>query len=167
MALLFFVGSNEQALKYKRVNTQMIDALGKAMLPGFIDTHNHVFEGASEAGGDCYLSPTKTLEQQHQEIKDCQAMVSQKGEWLIGYGHQLDELWGNADDLKPRDTLDEQFPHNPVVIMEESSHSMLVNSLALNIAGFTADTPHPQGGRIMLGYDGEPTASYSIMPATL
>ena len=32
MALLFFVGSNEQALKYKRVNTQMIDALGKAMV---------------------------------------------------------------------------------------------------------------------------------------
>jgi predicted amidohydrolase YtcJ len=126
------------------------------LLPGFIDTHNHIFEGASEAGGNCLLSPVKTLKGQRSELQACKNGIKKAGEWLIGYGHQLDALWGNSKNLNPRNHLDKWFPDNPVIIMEESSHSMMANSLALNKAGINKNSEHPQGGRIMFSQDGEP-----------
>lgn len=153
---IVFVGDSEQAMTWTSPGTDVMNAKGKMLLPGFIDTHNHVFEGASEAGGGCLLSPTKTLKRQRSELTTCQKQIKKPGDWVIGYGHQLYALWGNSVDLNPRQYLDQWFPENPVVIMEESSHSMLVNSLALKIVGIDANSPHPQGGRIMTAHNGRP-----------
>ncbi len=153
---IVFVGDNKQAMTWVSPDTEVISAKGKMLLPGFVDTHNHVFEGASEADGGCLLSSTKTLSQQRSELTVCQKQINKPGDWVIGYGHQLYALWGNSVDLNPRRYLDRWFPENPVVIMEESSHSMLVNSLALKIVGIDANSPHPQGGRIMTGHNGQP-----------
>lgn len=133
--------------------TEIIDAEGLTVLPGFIDTHNHVFEGASEAGGNCELDPSLTLSELSPILEDCAAEVTKPGDWVMGYGHQLNALLNEDIPETPREILDEIFPENPVVIMEESSHSMLVNSRALQLIGFDADTPHPQGGIIMKDED--------------
>jgi len=151
-----FVGDSKEAMKRTTSDTKIIDAEGMMLLPGFIDTHNHVFEGASEAGGGCLLSRVKRLKNQRAELLRCQRSIKKPGEWMIGYGHELDALWGNSQNLNPRKFLDEWFPDNPVIIMEESSHSMLANSMALKLAGIGASSEHPQGGRIMFGLDGNP-----------
>ncbi len=153
---IVFVGDSEQAMTWASSETELIDAEGMMLLPGFIDTHNHVFEGASEAGGNCLLSPVKTLKSQRSELQACKSGIKKAGEWLIGYGHQLDALWGNSKSLNPRKHLDKWFPDNPVIIMEESSHSMMANSLALKKAGINKNSEHPQGGRIMFSENGEP-----------
>jgi len=44
----------------------------------------------------------------------------------------------------PIDLLDEIFPNNPVIIMEQTSHSMIVNSLALEFSNINENTPNPQ-----------------------
>ena len=151
-----FVGSDDDAEKFIKSNTEVIDLEGMMLLPGFIDTHNHVFEGASEVGGDCELSRDRTLAGQKYFLQRCQQSVSRPGEWVIGYGHELNALLQDDYSANPRDVLDEYFPENPVVIMEESSHSMLVNSLALMAAGFDENTPNPQGGTILFGDNGKP-----------
>lgn len=38
-------GTNEQILKYREKNTQVIDLQGKMVLPGFVDSHAHPFLG--------------------------------------------------------------------------------------------------------------------------
>ena len=151
-----FVGDLQEAETWMTENTEVIELGQNMLLPGFIDTHNHVFEGASEAGGNCWLSPVKQMKHQKSEFRHCQQQIENPGEWVIGYGHQLDELWGSSENLHPRSFLDNLFPHNPVIIMEESSHSMLVNSVALDRANITRNSEHPPGGRIMFDYHGEP-----------
>lgn len=141
--------SNDIIQQWIGDDTQVIDVEGLTVLPGFIDTHNHVFEGASELGGNCELDPALTLTELIPILDECAAGVSEKGQWVMGYGHQLNALLDEETPDTPRHILDQIFPDNPVVIMEESSHSMLVNSLALNLIGFDEDTPHPQGGIIM------------------
>jgi predicted amidohydrolase YtcJ len=153
---IIYVGDSVTALQYKSSTSHIIDANGMALLPGFVDSHNHVFEGASEVGGACQLAPDKTLDQQGTELQNCQHELGEAGEWLIGYGYQLDALWGSADHLNAKSKLDELFPEHPVIIMEKTSHSMLVNSLALAAAGFNKDSSNPKGGTIMVGVDGEP-----------
>lgn len=153
---IIFVGDDANVTAYIKQKTEVIDLQGQMLMPGFIDTHNHVFEGASEVGGGCELSRDHTLNGQVRFLQDCQQSISGPGEWVIGYGHQLDTLLQNNPSANPRSILDEYFPENPVVIMEESSHSMLVNSKALALVGFDENTPNPQGGTILFGSDDRP-----------
>ena len=40
------VGSNEQILKLKKMDSQVISANGGTIMPGFIDSHVHLFSGS-------------------------------------------------------------------------------------------------------------------------
>ena len=53
---ILFVGSDNDAAEFMGDATETIDLKGKLLLPGFIDIHNHIFEAASDAGGNCELS---------------------------------------------------------------------------------------------------------------
>ncbi|ABC33536.1 predicted metal-dependent hydrolase with the TIM-barrel fold [Hahella chejuensis KCTC 2396] len=128
-------------------NTQVIDVKGGLLLPGFIDNHNHVFEAASSAGGDCELAPDLTPSEQLPYLHQCRE-ASQPDQWVIGWGHTIDATLSGAGPT-PLQVIDSVFPDRPVVIMEQTSHSMWVNSVALRLAGINSDTPDPQGGKIM------------------
>ncbi|WLQ13174.1 amidohydrolase [Hahella aquimaris] len=128
-------------------NTQVIDVKGGLLLPGFIDNHNHVFEAASSAGGDCELAPDLTPSEQLPYLRQCRE-ASQPDQWVIGWGHTIDATL-NAEGPTPLQVIDSVFPDRPVVIMEQTSHSMWINSVALRLAGINGDTPDPQGGKIM------------------
>ena len=142
-----FVGSNRQARTLQGSQTDVLDMEGAMVLPGFIDNHNHVFEAASEAGGSCELSPDENLNGQIPFLETC-ANEAQPGQWLIGYGFSLEMILGDENTTDtPLTLLDEFFPDQPVILMEQTSHSMWVNSAALDQAGITATSPEPQGGR--------------------
>ena len=83
------------------------------------------------------------------------------GEWISGTGFSLEALLKDMDEKSEQQTplqvLDELFPNNPVLIMERTSHSVWVNSKALELAGINKDTKDPQGGRIIRDSEtGEP-----------
>lgn len=147
-----FIGSNADALQYQDEQTKVIDLKGKLLLPGFIDNHSHLGEGGEVT---CLPKDHLTIEQQASQLAKCARGVA-KGKWIIGYGMHLEVVLGENEIMNhPLTTLDEIFPDNPVIIMEQTSHSMFVNSLALAEAGFTKNTPHPQGGKIMKDEQGE------------
>ena len=56
-----------------------------------------------------------------------------------------------------REDLDRVSTEVPIVISHISGHLAVGNSAALEMAGITAETPDPDGGRIERGEDGEPT----------
>ncbi|MEM6986436.1 MAG: amidohydrolase [Pseudomonadota bacterium] len=153
---IVFVGGEDGIEPYIHSSTRVLDLDGQMLLPGFIDTHNHVFEGASGVGGGCELSRDRRLDRQTRFLQACQRSISGPGEWVIGYGHQLDTLLQNRPSANPRKILDEYFPDNPIIIMEESSHSMLANSKALALAGFDKNAENPQGGTLLFGKDNRP-----------
>ena len=76
-----------------------------------------------------------------------------EGEWITGYGWSEDELDEGRRPLR-RD-LDEVAPNNPVTLTRAGGHSAVVNSLALELAGVTVDTPQPEGGVIEKDQNGE------------
>ncbi|EMR34356.1 amidohydrolase [Vibrio harveyi] len=145
---ILFVGKASDAKKYRNKNTEVIDLEHGYVMPGFIDNHNHVFEAASEAGGNCELSMDASLEGQIPYLKACSRNNKSKG-WLMGYGFSLDAILNEDNAHTPLDVIDSIFPDRPVVIMEQTSHSMWVNSAALELAGITKDSPEPQGGKIL------------------
>ena len=146
------VGSDAEVLRTKGPNTRVIDLHGQTVLPGFNDTHVHL-----TAGKDLETQVDLT---HIRSIKDIQAAISARakqskpGEWIAGtrgwWEYQLAE-----GRLPTRFDLDAAAPNNPVAI--PGPHYVIVNSLALKLAGVTRDTPDPQGGQIYKDAKGEPT----------
>jgi predicted amidohydrolase YtcJ len=86
-------------------------------------------------------------------VKAC-AAKAKPGAWITGGS------WVAAA-LKPgeqtRQLLDRAAPDNPVMLDDESLHSVWVNSRALQLGGITRATANPAGGVIDRDAKGEPT----------
>lgn len=149
-----FIGKAETVQKQYPNLSDWQDLEGAFIGPGFIDNHNHVFEADAEIGGDCDLSDARNIRGYEQELIQCKReLVPESDEWIMGYGHELVTLLSLTDE-SPLEMLDRLFPSNPVVIMEQTSHSMWVNSKALQLAGLNDKSADPQGGRILRETDG-------------
>ncbi|MEZ8823959.1 amidohydrolase [Vibrio amylolyticus] len=145
---IVFIGQYSDSDAYRDAKTHLIDMDDTFVLPGFIDNHNHVFEAASEMGGNCELSLDASLQGQIPFLKACQRN-SKENQWLIGYGFTLESLLDESNKQTPLEVIDQIFPHQPVVLMEQTSHSMWVNSAALEMVGITNESADPQGGKIL------------------
>jgi len=96
-----------------------------------------------------------------ENIGDVQRLVAEQaervgeGEWVRGGG--WDE--GKLDELRYIQTsdLDAVAAEHPVWLSHTMGHYGVANSLALEMAGITADTPDPPGGTIDRDADGNPT----------
>ncbi|ERB64568.1 amidohydrolase [Vibrio coralliilyticus OCN008] len=152
---ILYVGKASDMQSFTRPSTETIDLDGGFIAPGFIDNHNHVFEAASEAGGQCELSMDAGLEEQIPYLKACRK-DARRGEWVMGYGFSIEALLAEDNRRTPLEVIDSVFPDQPVIIMEQTSHSMWVNSAALEKAGINKNSPEPQGGKILKDeYTGE------------
>ena len=143
---IIFVGSNIAAEKAADDNVIKIDLKGKVVLPGFHDVHMHPMEvGATttvftlneeETNAENYISAIKTAANQNPNV-----------EWIIGFGHSINTLLEAT--RNPLEIINEAVSDRPVIIMEQTSHSMWINSKGLELAGITAITENPQGGIII------------------
>ena len=128
---------------------EVIDLQGKTVMPGFNDSHTHI-RGR----------PQRYIElDEVSSIAEIQDLIRSKisemgeGEWITGYGWSEDEL---DDGRRPlRDDLDLAAPNNPVILTRAGGHSAVTNSLALDLAGVTLETPQPEGGVIERDDNGE------------
>ncbi|WP_076414509.1 amidohydrolase [Shewanella sp. UCD-KL12] len=145
---IVYIGNEDGVNGYRNAQTQVIDLEHAFVMPGFIDNHNHVFEAASSAGGNCELNMDASLAEQVPYLKACRKQANDN-EWLMGYGFSIDAVLHEQNDSTPLEVIDRIYPDHPVVIMEQTSHSMWVNSQALRRAGITKESIEPQGGKIL------------------
>ncbi|MEJ2310203.1 MAG: amidohydrolase [Gammaproteobacteria bacterium] len=155
------VGSKDEVMAHQGDDTQLIDLAGRAMLPGFVDSHGHVFGGGLQAMSANLLAPPDG------SVTDIPAMQKVISDWvesnreiveqvglIIGFGYDNATL---AEHRHPtRDELDEISVDIPVYVIHQSGHFGVANTKALEIAGITKETPDPAGGIIRRGPDGEP-----------
>ncbi|KZN55129.1 hypothetical protein N474_16800 [Pseudoalteromonas luteoviolacea CPMOR-2] len=141
---IVFVGSNENVQQYIGSTTQVIDLGGKMMMPGFHDVHMHPLESGSDATQ--FTIPQEASVDTYIALVQEAALQNPTAQWLIGYGHNIGTLLEMSD--SPLEVLDDAVPNRPVIIMEQTSHSMWVNSKALELAGLHTQSIDPIGGVI-------------------
>ncbi|HXZ31897.1 MAG TPA: amidohydrolase family protein [Terriglobales bacterium] len=147
------VGSNAEILLWRGTETKKIDAGGKLLLPGFNDAHVHFIDGGRQLDS-VQLNDATSTDQFVRRIAE-QVKKTPKGEWILG--GDWDETKWNPPDLPTREMIDPLTPDNPVLLSRYDGHSALANSLALRLAGITAQTPDPPGGSIVRDAQGNPT----------
>lgn len=132
--------------------TEVIEADGGMLVPGFIDTHVHFLDGGS-ALASVQLRDAQTPDEFTRRIRDFAGSAG-SGEWITG-GTWDHMNWGG--DLPNRDWIDTVTPDNPVWVTRLDGHMGVANSLALKLAGVDAETPDVAGGDIVRDADGRPT----------
>ena len=146
------VGDDETVLEFVEEGTTKIDLAGRTVMPGIHDMHVHpMIAGVEEIS--CKLATGATPEQIQATVAAC-AQNTPEGEWITG-GNWVAAVFRGVSQTKA--LLDSAAPNHPVMLYDESYHSMWVNSRALEVAGITADTEDPAGGIIERDAAGEPT----------
>jgi predicted amidohydrolase YtcJ len=145
------VGSSA-AVRKLAGNARIIDAGGKLVVPGFIDSHVHFVDGGFRLSS-VQLRDAKTPAEFIARIKAF-AATAPKGAWITG-GDWDHELWGG--ELPRRDWIDSVTPNNPVWVNRLDGHMALANSAALSAAKVTKASKDVAGGTIVRGANGEPT----------
>jgi len=142
------VGGPDVATRY--TGGQRIDLGGRTLMPGFIDTHLHLYGLPHRA-----IEPDKA-----KSIVEIQSMIAAKakalgpGEWVTGSA--WDEALLAEKRVPTRADLDAVSPDNPVVLIRAGAHSAVANSIALKLAKIDRNTPDPDGGLIERDAAGEP-----------
>jgi predicted amidohydrolase YtcJ len=154
--IIAYVGTTKEAQHQAGEHVSTTNLNGKMVMAGLQDIHLHPLEAESAFAGTCLLSNQEDDAEKFIPIlQDC-APEQRATNWVLGSGHSVFTLL-EAERL-PIEILDEAIPNKPAVIMEETSHSVWVNSKALALAGIDRNTANPQGGVIVKDkLTGEPT----------
>ena len=155
------VGSNRDLESLRGTRTQIVDARGGAVVPGFNDIHTHVLSGGLEMG-TVNLQGAQTLDDVQSRSRAF-AAAHPAEPWIRGRGWGYGPFPGSAP---TRSLLDAVVPDRPAVMRCFDGHSVWVNSKALAAAHITRDTRDPPNGFIVRdGSTGEPTGLIKESPA--
>lgn len=128
------IGKNEDILnKYDAKET--IDAEGKAVYPGFIDSHCH-FYGYGEGLQELDLVGTKSFEEVIEKVVEYSK--TNKSEWIVGRGWDQND-W-DVKEYPTRYELEKLFPNTPVFLERVDGHAAIANGTALKKANIGIDT---------------------------
>lgn len=149
------VGSNTDAEAWRGPKTQVLDAGGKLLMPGFNDAHVHFVSGGAQLD-NVQLNDATSAAEFARRIGE-RAKITPKGQWITG--GDWDETKWDPPALPARQLIDSVAPDTPVFVDRYDGHMGVGNSLALKLAGITAKTPDPPGGKIVRDAQGNPTGA--------
>lgn len=159
--IIMAVGDLDNMLTLQNDATKVYDLDGRAMVPGFVDSHGHVVFGGLQALSANLLAPPDGKITDIASLQDNlrawaeenAAAVEQTGV-IIGFGYDNAQL---AELRHPtREDLDAVSTDVPIIIVHQSGHLGVANSKVLEIVGYDASTEDPAGGVIQRGPDGNP-----------
>ncbi|HEX4485603.1 MAG TPA: amidohydrolase [Terriglobales bacterium] len=149
------VGSNADIQMWKGSKTEVVDAGGKLLLPGFNDAHVHFIDGGMQLDS-VQLNDATSAEEFRNRIAS-QVNKLGKDEWMMG--GDWDETKWTPPQLPTKELIDPATGDHPVFVSRYDGHMVLTNSAALKLAGITAKTPDPPGGVIVKDPQGNPTGA--------
>ncbi|MBI5773116.1 MAG: amidohydrolase [Verrucomicrobia bacterium] len=147
------VGSNEDITKLAGPNTRMVDAKGRMVIPGLMDSHTHP-GGASMTEFDHALPVMESIADVLAYLRSRAAVVPE-GQWIVLQQVFITRL--KEQRYPTRAELDAAAPKHPVVFRTGPDAS--VNSLALKLNKIDRHFQLPVGvpGKIEKDASGEPT----------
>lgn len=145
------VGSDSEISGLAGPDTRIIDAKGGTVLPGFIDSHVHLFGGAFELS--CLnLYGVKGLDEMKRRIRpyaeetpeDALVFCVMADYGILGTGHTL-----------TRHDLDQIMKDRPLAMFAPDHHTVWANTVALEAAGLIDGGEVDAGSEIRMGEDGK------------
>lgn len=155
------VGSLTDIMALKDDTTEIFDLDGRAMLPGFVDSHGHAVMGGLQAlsanllaAPDGDVTDIPSLQDTLRDWMAENAATVGKVQLIVGFGYDQSQL----TELRhpTREDLDAVSTDIPIIIVHQSGHFGVANSKALELTNVDSDMLDPAGGIIRRQSDGAP-----------
>lgn len=137
-------------------DTKVIDGDGKFMLPGLTDAHAHVM-GLGSMLMNVDLKGAKSLDEALKKVEEYAAEYSDL-KWIQGRG--WNHTHWETGEFPTAEDLDKVVSDRPVWLSRVDGHAGWANSKAMEMAGITAETKAPKGGKIIRDENGNPTGIF-------
>ena len=149
---IIFVGSANESIQYTCNDNRIKDLGGNFLFPGFIDAHAHL-KGIGYREMNLNLQGANSLKEMLTQV-EIYANGLEPGKWVIGRGW-IEKKWpeGRFPTIQELDMIS---PDKPMALERADGHAIIVNSLALEMANITENTPDPVGGKIDKDESGKP-----------
>jgi predicted amidohydrolase YtcJ len=160
--VIVFVGKTAAARPYIGPGTEVIDLEGRMVMPGIHEGHIHGITNSDQETCDLEAAPL-TVPEFQAKVAECladpdlhTAPEGSPDDFLIVENLYFQFL-RPAGTVPHKSMLDALGTTRPIMVTAAiTGHNILVNQNALDLAGITAATPDPVGGRIDHDPDGEP-----------
>ena len=152
------IGSTSDIQKLKGEQTEVIDAKGAFVMPGWIEGHGH-FSGLGKSLQNLNFLKSKNWDEIVAMVGE-KAKTLEPGEWIEGRGwHQ--EKWNKVPDINyhgypNHEDLSKVSPDNPVILYHASGHSLFANKKAMEVSGVNRESSNPMGGEIVKDGNDDP-----------
>jgi len=148
------LGTSDEISALKGPRTEVVDAGGRLVLPGFQDTHLHLQDSGLEYAFniklDFDIDGVPALQKALREF----AASHPDYDWIIGGGWNFGIF---TERNLNRQALDAAVPDRPIFLRDSSYHSAILNSKACERAGLAPSTPDPVNGVFVRDKAGVPT----------
>jgi predicted amidohydrolase YtcJ len=148
------IGTSAEIKALAGNGTQTLDARQMAVVPGFIDCHNHAPGNTllyDVIVGNPYEVEFVTIASIVDKLR-VKAAKTPPGTWVEGYFFDDTKVKDNRQ-LNVHD-LDQVSKGHPVVVHHRGGHTSFYNSKALEMADINKNTPNPPGGTFDRDADG-------------
>ena len=153
---IVYVGTRAGALRYRGSDTRVLDLPGRTIIPGMIDAHAHLL-GLGEFLRNVDLVGTRSYDEVIARVVE-RARQTPPGTWIHGRGWDQND-WPDKR-FPTHEALSRAVPDHPVLLDRVDGHAVLANARAMALAGVTAATRDPEGGRIERDASGAPTGVF-------
>jgi predicted amidohydrolase YtcJ len=147
------VGGTVEMRAFIGRGTQVIDARGRTVVPGFIDAHCHPASSGLEEVRSVELMNLRSLDAIYAALR-ARAATTPPGEWVTAVDYDDTKVTGG---ILTRTGLDGAVSDHPVSVDRRGGHVAWFNTAAFGLAGITRDTPNPDGGAFDRDAGGELT----------
>lgn len=140
---------------------KVIDAKGRRVIPGLIDSHMHIIRGGLNYNMELRWDGVPTLADAMAMLKK-QVAITPPNQWVRVVGGFTEHQFAEKR-LPTLDELNAVAPETPVFILHLYDRALL-NGAALRAVGYTKDTQNPPGGEIVRDAAGNPTGLLLAKP---
>lgn len=147
------VGKYEELKNLIQPDTIIIDAEGKTIMPGFNDSHIHIWKVGNLKTFMLDVRGVKSKEEMLQLLSEYHQQNPHL-KWITARG--FNEAAWEEKLIPTKHDLDKVSTEKPIYLIRTCAHIAVCNSKALQLAGIDATTKVPVGGTINIGFDGEP-----------
>jgi predicted amidohydrolase YtcJ len=147
-----WVGDDADADPHVGPDTDVIDARGATVLPGIIDSHNHVRLGSNPLEVD--LAGAATLEEVRARIRR-HADAHPEDTWIEGVGFNYSAMPGGR--MPTWRDLDGLTGGRPAFVLTYDAHNAWLNREAMEAFGIDTGSGTLPWGRVRRDDDGSPT----------
>jgi predicted amidohydrolase YtcJ len=148
------VGTNGQIKALAGHATVVIDAGGRRLIPGLIDSHLQMIGGGLRYNLELRWDGVPSLAEAMRMLVD-QVARTPASQWVRVIGGFSEHQFAERR-LPTLDELNQAAPATPVLILHLQDRALL-NAAALRACGYTRDSPDPLGGHIVRDHAGVPT----------